>query len=133
MNRFWSRLITAVAALALVLTAGCSGLETTPVTEEDLKNDREKRRDNSGKYYRYKIRSTEVADPLAARYEWHLARRLNRADYLYLWGTTADALREYSPIFEEIAGTPGGPAGLYDIVKAGDDQPPRLVPISPDL
>jgi tRNA pseudouridine38-40 synthase len=35
------------------------------------------RRDNEGKYYRYRIRSTEVADPLAARYEWHLARRLD--------------------------------------------------------
>jgi tRNA pseudouridine38-40 synthase len=39
--------------------------------------DRDVRGDNSGKYYRYKIRSTEVADPLAARYEWHLARRLD--------------------------------------------------------
>lgn len=39
--------------------------------------DRDVRRDNEGKYYRYRIRSTEVADPLSTRYEWHLARRLD--------------------------------------------------------
>lgn len=35
------------------------------------------RRENSGKYYRYRLRCTEVADPLACRNEWHLARRLD--------------------------------------------------------
>jgi tRNA pseudouridine38-40 synthase len=35
------------------------------------------RADNDGKYYRYRIRCTEGADPLAARYEWHLGRRLD--------------------------------------------------------
>ena len=34
------------------------------------------RRDNEGKYYRYRLRCTEVADPLAVRYEWQLGRRL---------------------------------------------------------
>ena len=35
------------------------------------------RADNDGKYYRYRIRCTEGADPLATRYEWHLGRRLD--------------------------------------------------------
>lgn len=35
------------------------------------------RHGNLGKYYRYRIRCTEVADPLAIRYEWHLGRRLD--------------------------------------------------------
>jgi len=35
------------------------------------------RRDNLGKHYRYRVRCTEVADPLGSRYEWHLARRLD--------------------------------------------------------
>lgn len=35
------------------------------------------RRRNEGKYYRYRIRCTEVADPLAVRFEWHLGRRLD--------------------------------------------------------
>ena len=35
------------------------------------------RKRNAGKYYRYRIRCTEVADPLQARYEWHLGRRLD--------------------------------------------------------
>ena len=35
------------------------------------------RKQNNGKYYRYRVRCTEVADPLRARYEWHLGRRLD--------------------------------------------------------
>lgn len=35
------------------------------------------RRLNDGKYYRYRIRSTEIADPLSCRTEWHLGRRLD--------------------------------------------------------
>lgn len=35
------------------------------------------RAENGGKYYRYRIRCTEAADPLAIRYEWHLGRRLD--------------------------------------------------------
>lgn len=35
------------------------------------------RRGNLGKYYRYRIRCTEVPDPLAVRAEWHLGRRLD--------------------------------------------------------
>jgi tRNA pseudouridine38-40 synthase len=32
---------------------------------------------NLGKYYRYRVRCTEVADPLHVRYEWHLVRRVD--------------------------------------------------------
>ncbi len=35
------------------------------------------RRGSEGKYYRYRIRCTEVYDPLLRRHEWHLARRLD--------------------------------------------------------
>ncbi len=35
------------------------------------------RRGSRGKYYRYRIRCTEVLDPLMRRQEWHLARRLD--------------------------------------------------------
>lgn len=35
------------------------------------------RRENAGKLYRYRIRCSELADPLAARYEWHLGRALD--------------------------------------------------------
>jgi len=35
------------------------------------------RHGSEGKYYRYRIRCTEVLDPLMRRHEWHLARRLD--------------------------------------------------------
>jgi tRNA pseudouridine38-40 synthase len=35
------------------------------------------RRGTEGKYYRYRIRCTEVRDPLQRRQEWHLGRRLD--------------------------------------------------------
>lgn len=35
------------------------------------------RRGSEGKYYRYRIRCTEVSDPLMRRHEWHLGRRLD--------------------------------------------------------
>lgn len=35
------------------------------------------RRGNEGKYYRYRVRCTEVSDPLSSRTHWHLGRRLN--------------------------------------------------------
>ncbi|MEM6291247.1 MAG: tRNA pseudouridine synthase A [Myxococcota bacterium] len=35
------------------------------------------RRGSEGKYYRYRIRCTEVRDPLQRRAEWHLGRRLD--------------------------------------------------------
>jgi len=35
------------------------------------------RRGSEGKYYRYRIRCTEVRDPLLRRHEWHLGRRLD--------------------------------------------------------
>ena len=37
------------------------------------------RRGNAGKHYRYRIRCTEARDPLAARVEWPLRRRLDPA------------------------------------------------------
>jgi len=35
------------------------------------------RHGSEGKYYRYRIRCTEVHDPLLRRHEWHLGRRLD--------------------------------------------------------
>lgn len=35
------------------------------------------RRGSQGKYYRYRIRSTELHDPILRRHEWHLGRRLD--------------------------------------------------------
>jgi hypothetical protein len=61
-----------------------------------------------------------------------LVQRLNRADFLFVWRTTADALREYSSVFAEAAETADGPAGLYEIVKTGEGKPPRLVAVSTD-
>lgn len=51
MARISNGLLMSVAAFALAFTAGCSGIETTPVTEDDLKNSEELRRDNAGKLF----------------------------------------------------------------------------------
>lgn len=51
MERVRNGLAVLVTACMLALVAGCSGLETTPVTEEDLKNDDEKRKTNYGKLF----------------------------------------------------------------------------------
>jgi tRNA pseudouridine38-40 synthase len=45
------------------------------------------RRGNLGKHYRYRMRCTDVSDPLHARHEWHVARRLDIA-----------AMREAAPV-----------------------------------
>ncbi len=51
MERILNRLLMGVAGLALVLAAGCGGVETTPVTDDDLKNSEERRRDSAGKMF----------------------------------------------------------------------------------
>jgi tRNA pseudouridine38-40 synthase len=37
------------------------------------------RRGNAGKHYRYRVRCTEARDPMAARFQWQLRRRLDPA------------------------------------------------------
>jgi hypothetical protein len=61
-----------------------------------------------------------------------LVERLNQADFLFVWRTTPDALREYSSVLAEVGETADGPAGLYEIVRTGEGEPPRLVAVSTD-
>jgi len=51
MKRTLNGLSIGVASLALVVLVGCGGLETSPVTDDDLKNSEELRRDNAGKIF----------------------------------------------------------------------------------
>ncbi len=46
----------------------------TDAWEED--GERDVRRNNAGKHYRYRIREAELRDPTTIRYEWHLGRTL---------------------------------------------------------
>jgi len=61
-----------------------------------------------------------------------LVQRLNRADFLFVWHTTPDALLEYASVLAEVGETTDGPAGWYEIVKTGEGEPPRLVAVSTD-
>jgi len=58
-----------------------------------------------------------------------LGRRLNDADFLFVSKTTPEALREYSSVFGEAGRPGGGPSGLYEILKTGDDARPSLLPL----
>jgi hypothetical protein len=94
------------------------------------------------RYWSYPIRVVEAPPSITTKdvndqFYRHLSveglvQRLNQADFLFLWRTTPDALREYSSVFAEVGETAGGPAGLYQIVKAGEGAPPRLVRLSMD-
>jgi hypothetical protein len=59
-----------------------------------------------------------------------LVRRLNQADFLFVSHMTPDARREYSSVLGGIGETAGGPAGLYEIVKTGEGEAPRLVALT---
>lgn len=58
-----------------------------------------------------------------------LGRRLNDADFLFVSKTTPEALREYSSVFGGAGRPEGGPSGLYEILKTGDDARPILLPL----
>ncbi|HWB74493.1 MAG TPA: tRNA pseudouridine(38-40) synthase TruA [Nannocystaceae bacterium] len=49
-------------------------LVVTDAWEEQ--GERDVRRDNAGKHYRYRIRTSALRDPTTIRYEWHLGRAL---------------------------------------------------------
>jgi tRNA pseudouridine38-40 synthase len=107
---------------------------------------------NKGKYYRYRMRCSEVADPLARRYEWYLGRRLDPGamksaaqllvgthDFASFRSSTCQArttertIRAVEITFGPSAVGPMGDLGRIDpVVHKGEPQPGPVSAWGPD-